>query len=618
VVGTYKLRLQQQGGTTGNVPIAAVISGNPLVLDLNLGQPDSNQQTQISAILKDGTTPVTGATVVANIQGIEGYQKVIQLLDDGLNGDGQAGDGVYGGKTESLAGGGYNVGVIAQGANFQRIATDAISIARPNEANLFLRQVKIADSGIVGEDITYTFEVGNLGAQGATQVKLLNTLPQGVDFVSASNGGVFNVTDRTITFNLADLAPTESTTVDIKVKRNATGALISTANVMGAEKDPDLSNNTFRTTGSDLRVKRVASQLTGLLNQPYTYSLVIENLGPDDATDVVLKEKLVSELKFVSSSFPISISGSDLVANLGTLKSGTSQVVDFTVQSVGAGDFLSFTYVDGAGDDYTTANNSLTSTTTFGGVVPAPVDLELKSLSSNLAPKVGDTITLTLTLTNQGPGVASGIKVADLLSPELRFVSASAQQGTYNSQTGIWDADVVGTDSFTNTAEVTALNERDVDSTPNNNNPVEDDQTSLLIQIAGGSSKTLTGTDGRDTLVGGTEDNIIIGQLGSDTLTGGGGRDQFVYTGIRDGRDIITDFTIGEDKIVLSQLFQGLNLNYSSAISGGYLNFVAQGNDSVVIIDPDGSAGSGVRPIALATLKGVSVSALNNTQNFLI
>ena len=55
---------------------------------------------------------------------------------------------------------------------------------------------------------------------------------------------------------------------------------------------------------------------------------------------------------------------------------------------------------------------------------------------SNPTPNVGDPITFTVTLTNQGPDAATGVQVTDLLPAGLSFVSANPSQGSYNSGTG--------------------------------------------------------------------------------------------------------------------------------------------------------------------------------------
>ena len=50
----------------------------------------------------------------------------------------------------------------------------------------------------------------------------------------------------------------------------------------------------------------------------------------------------------------------------------------------------------------------------------------------------GQRVTYTLTLTNNGPGVATGVKASDKLPAGVAFVSAQGD-GSYDSATGVWD-----------------------------------------------------------------------------------------------------------------------------------------------------------------------------------
>ena len=87
--------------------------------------------------------------------------------------------------------------------------------------------------------------------------------------------------------------------------------------------------------------------------------------------------------------------------------------------------------------------------------------------------------------------------------------------------------------------------------------------------ISGAGSDYLVGASGKDTLIGGAGDDILEGLrdtdtldggrgadtldggFGDDTLTGGSGADQFIFNTAQFGHDIITDFSNGEDIIIL-------------------------------------------------------------------
>ena len=73
----------------------------------------------------------------------------------------------------------------------------------------------------------------------------------------------------------------------------------------------------------------------------------------------------------------------------------------------------------------------------------AVADLSLSKTVSNATPNVGDQITFTVTLTNNGPDPANGVGVTDLLPAGLTFVSATPSQGTYTPGTGLWNVGTV-------------------------------------------------------------------------------------------------------------------------------------------------------------------------------
>ena len=81
-------------------------------------------------------------------------------------------------------------------------------------------------------------------------------------------------------------------------------------------------------------------------------------------------------------------------------------------------------------------------------MTPQQADLALTKTVSDPTPNVGDTITYTVTLTDNGPDAATNVQVTDLLPAGLVVVSASTEPGSYNPATGLWTVGqliVVGT-----------------------------------------------------------------------------------------------------------------------------------------------------------------------------
>lgn len=142
------------------------------------------------------------------------------------------------------------------------------------------------------------------------------------------------------------------------------------------------------------------------------------------------------------------------------------------------------------------------------------------------------------------------------------------------------------------------------------------DYDSVNVSLSS-TGTVISGTGFRDELIGTPGDDIITGFGGLDELTGGGGQDDFVYTSFMDAVDIITDFEVGVDQIVLTELFQSSDIEvetYDEAIAQGFISFGVVGDYTTVFFGENGH--SGARP--LIYLEHVDVKALDNASNFVI
>ncbi len=74
-----------------------------------------------------------------------------------------------------------------------------------------------------------------------------------------------------------------------------------------------------------------------------------------------------------------------------------------------------------------------------GGEGSGEFDLSLTKEVSDGTPEDGQQITYTITVTNSGPGTATGVQVTDDLPAGVDYDSYSASQGSYDSVSGVWD-----------------------------------------------------------------------------------------------------------------------------------------------------------------------------------
>ncbi|MCO5118053.1 MAG: Ig-like domain-containing protein [Burkholderiaceae bacterium] len=84
---------------------------------------------------------------------------------------------------------------------------------------------------------------------------------------------------------------------------------------------------------------------------------------------------------------------------------------------------------------------------------------------------------------------------------------------------------------------------------------------------------------GDDVLDGGAGNDLIFGQGGNDTLTGGAGADTFVFSMHADnGNDVITDFEVGVDRIMLIDSIDATHVANPAGSPGPFENPSSDGN----------------------------------------
>ena len=119
-----------------------------------------------------------------------------------------------------------------------------VSDRRP-AADLSLAKADAPDPVAVRAPLTYTLSVVNHGPSAAPDVHVLDTLPAGVDFVSASGGCTLSAGQ--VDCALGTLAAGAGATVEVTVTPRARGVITNTARVGSSAPDPDPSNNTATT-----------------------------------------------------------------------------------------------------------------------------------------------------------------------------------------------------------------------------------------------------------------------------------------------------------------------------------------------------------------------------------
>jgi uncharacterized repeat protein (TIGR01451 family)/uncharacterized delta-60 repeat protein len=117
-----------------------------------------------------------------------------------------------------------------------------VTVASPT-ADVSLTLLDAPDPATIGSSLTYTLIVSNAGPATATSLKLTNTLPAGVTFVSASPAG-YSLNGNVVTFpNLGDLGGGSTATATIVVQPTISGIITNNASAGSTTTDPLKVNN---------------------------------------------------------------------------------------------------------------------------------------------------------------------------------------------------------------------------------------------------------------------------------------------------------------------------------------------------------------------------------------
>ena len=289
--------------------------------------------------------------------------------------------------------------------------------------------------------ISYSLLVKNLGLQTATGVLVGDQLPAGTVFVSANSSGAGCAYD--LGFHLVlcalnnPLAHNGQVKIIIQVTAPSPGQdtrISNLANVIASNEpffsqgnNTDIEETVVLAQRADLTLTKVdlADPIDSGAN--VVYDLIVENVGPQPATDVLIKENLPDSAVFVpgGSSPECTVPGGapladpdigqlDVQCDLGTNFTGQTTVhIEITVPQVHRDTLIkNVAFVTGGNELFSQTGNNLD--TEFTAVLAPPPDVVLDKAGPTKVLRVAK-FSYTLTVSNLGFGDAFNVGVTDIL-----------------------------------------------------------------------------------------------------------------------------------------------------------------------------------------------------------
>jgi uncharacterized repeat protein (TIGR01451 family) len=320
------------------------------------------------------------------------------------------------------------------------------------QADLAITKNDSPDPVATNGNLTYTLTVTNNGPADATGVIVYDELPAGTIYQSNDGGATYDSDTRTVTWDVGDLAYGTSATLTIIVTApESTGTITNTASVTGNENDPVMDNNsasesTYVALPSDvdLEITKSDSPDPVATNGNLTYTLMVTNNGPADATSVIVYDELPAGTIYQSNDGGATYdSGTHTVTwDVGRLDVGESAILTIIVTAPSEEGTITNTATATAVDvnDPIPDNNTATEDTNVI-YVQMVTDLQIAKTDDPDPVVAGNDLTYTITVTNNGPDNATGVMVTDTLPGDIIYQSDTPSTGTtsYDSGNITWD-----------------------------------------------------------------------------------------------------------------------------------------------------------------------------------
>ena len=348
----------------GNVTNSLVV-GNKTT-GVNVTVPEINPDKTVDNEIPNFGDNVTYTVTVTN-DGIGDANNVVitDVLDKGLKFLNATGNFTYDEKTGTitwtvdLAKGetktfNVNVTVLGYGVLSNTVAVGNKTAVRNITVPEIITVKEVNSSDIhIGDEITYTITVSNPGKINATNVVIRDILPEGLKFINASNGGVYDPVTGIITWILNITAnSTVDLTADVCV--NKSGNITNTVNVGNKTSNCTIESGDI----VDLEIHIVADKSEIYVGDNVVYTVTVINNGPSDAINTIaniLMPNALSILSYNATKGTFDITSGNW--SIGNLTNGEKVVLTFVAKALNEGNSTVYVNVTSETFEVTMENN---------------------------------------------------------------------------------------------------------------------------------------------------------------------------------------------------------------------------------------------------------------------
>jgi uncharacterized repeat protein (TIGR01451 family) len=205
-------------------------------------------------------------------------------------------------------------------------------ITRPGRAQLQLRKTG-PEQALLYDPITFRLELTNTGEAPARAVKVTDTLPDGLEFLTSRPSARG---DNPLTWDLGELAPGQTRRIEYQAAARRTGTFRNQAVAEAAGGLRQEAAATVRVGEASLVVIKTGPQRR-LVGREALYRITVRNTGTMPATDLQLADDVPAEIEFLRASDEGRLEGKTVKWSLGRLEPGARRSVQLVVRARQAG-----------------------------------------------------------------------------------------------------------------------------------------------------------------------------------------------------------------------------------------------------------------------------------------
>jgi uncharacterized repeat protein (TIGR01451 family) len=265
-----------------------------------------------------------------------------------------------------------------------------------------------------------------------TGASLVDILPDGLEFVSASDNGTFNGTAVTWDLGVLPAYSNGNVTLTVEVEQDAEGTITNCATFFTNQSSPVTNCTDVHVNEVVPMVEKIASMDNVTREQNFFYTIEWMNPSGFSLTGASLVDILPAGLEFVSASDNGTFNGTAVTWDLGTIAPYDAGNVTLTVE---VEQDAEGTITNCA--TFFTNQSSLVTNCTDVTVVECIPEVNLTKTSSRPEVAPGESFVYTIEYQNSCCANLTGVVVSDHLPGEVIFVSAT-HGGVYDGNNVTW------------------------------------------------------------------------------------------------------------------------------------------------------------------------------------